>query len=511
MHFFRISVLSKRVTRIAVGLFMVMMLLPSGSAAVWQPGPEWNEPDVIPGRILVTYVPSESVRIKAGQATRRISGFLLSHVEEGVRKRFAARFPGRSFRSILPDTFVGTFNPAIRDLILKALAADPSVRSFEPDRRLTVQPEWGTATPNDPDRPSLWGMDRIGAPAAWAREPAVRSTVRAAVFEDRYDNTHPDLSAQESSVQDNTGPIDPHPTHVAGIIAATGNNGIDVVGAANVELVSIGYPLSNNEFINKISWAVQNQVSVVNMSWKLCGTSCNACDYPPPSPAVQNAFNNASASVVFVAAAGNDSCSTDSNGRVPLPAGYNNVLGISALNTSDHRASFSNYGSYVDLAAPGVSILSTVPFNANTYPGWTQCPAGTGTCRASGTSMASPHVAGSAAAVLAVSPTFDVASIPRLLELTAEDLGTVGRDNDFGYGVVRVDRAVAALADVYAESGTPCGTGTLAAPYCTVADAAANVPPGGIIGLVSGSFPGPVTLSTPATLISVGGTAVLGQ
>jgi hypothetical protein len=125
--------------------------------------------------------------------------------------------------------------------------------------------------------------------------------------------------------------------------------------------------------------------------------------------------------------------------------------------------------------------------------------------------MASPHVAGSAGAVLAIDPGFDVQSIPRLLALTAEDLGTAGRDEDFGEGVVRVDRAVAAIANVYAENRTLCGSGTLANPHCNLGDAINHVPTGGTIGLVRGVFILPTTIVKPITIISVGGTATILQ
>jgi hypothetical protein len=98
------------------------------------------------------------------------------------------------------------------------------------------------------------------------------------------------------------------------------------------------------------------------------------------------------------------------------------------------------------------------------------------------------------------------------LELTAEDIGVSGRDDDFGHGIVRVDRAVDGIADVYAESAVACGVGTILAPYCTFSNALANVPMGGTIGLVRGSsFNESLTITTPVTLISVGGTATIGK
>ena len=540
----------------------------------------WDDWDVIPGTVLIKYKPERAKALRANRAAHNVRGLALGRLEERVETATTAKQLGKAFESLLPDHFVGKFNRAERDRVLKALEADPDVVYFEPDRVRVAKSTWGTATPNDPNINILWGMQRIHAPEVWALQSAARSSIRVAVMEDRYDSGHRDLSAQNSAVQNNSKPIGEHPTHVAGTIAATGNNGTDVAGVANVELVALEIGSRASGFASQVTWAMNNQVRVINMSWKWCGndgqpTPCDRCIYAAPSQTEQDAITAALDSIVFVAAAGNDACQTDSNGRAPLPASYTGVIGVSALTRGDTLASFSNFGPYVDLTAPGEGIWSTIPGNR------------TGVMQ--GTSMAAPHVAGAAAAVLVVAnlqhmqrPTvhkeYDTRSIPRLLALTAEDLGDLGYDTHFGNGVVRVDRAVAAIADVYAEQSVAscrnidvrdektgwstewCGflvsnwelgwcrqhvdpltstawsdgledryvdffkhqcqlsvhcvlpAGTLDVPYCDLATAVEQVPQGGTIGLVRGQpFHTPITITKPATFIAIGGTVSIGQ
>jgi subtilisin family serine protease len=452
------------------------------------------------------------VQIKQQANASGVTGLKLTPIEAPIVSEYVSQHRSPAgFISILPDTFVGEFDPADRQTMLQALTNDPSVLYFEPDRVRVAAFTWGTSTPNDPLLP-LWGMLRIGAPAAWARQSATRANVRAAVMEGgRFDNTHRDLANQNSAVINDTLSVIDHTTHVAGIVAATGNNGLDVAGVANVELVALGVANSGTAFVQAISWAVNNQVHVINMSFKWCGSggcSSGICSYPAPIAAEQTAIDNAQNNIVFVAAAGNDSCTQDSSGNAPIPASYNGVIGVSALTSTltstggtttwvDSLAAFSNFGPFVDLTAPGVNIVSTIT--------------GNGTGAMSGTSMASPHVAGSAAAVLAIRPNYDIRSIPLLLSLTAEDIGAAGRDNNFGDGVVRVDRATAAIADLYANSAQCGATGLLRDPLCDFVASVNGTPAGGTLGLVRGShFAGAQTLTKQMTIVAVGGVVVIG-
>jgi thermitase len=486
-----INTISQRVI-ICIAMSMLMGISVSAQQTVH----DWGEWDVIPGKVLIQYKSGKSEMIKKGTTTSGIEGLSLRQIEESVRSEMKAKSPGKEFISLLPDTFIGTFDPSQRDEVLRSLAADPDVLYYEPDRKRIKNLTWGTATPNDPELSNLWGMQRIGAPAAWQKQSSQRAAIRAAVWEGLYDNTHRDLVSQNSPVQNNGQPLSEHATYVSGILVATGNNGLDVVGVANTELVSLGDSATVSGFAALITWAVNNQVNVINMSWGVCGElGCAKCSYTAPSTTEQNAILGALDYIVFVSSAGNHGCNVDDQGRPPLPVSYVGVIGVSALDSNDNLWASSNYGAYVDLTGPGVDIVSTILGNT--------------VGSASGTSASAPHVAGAAAAVLAVEPSYHVRSISRLLELTAEDIGTSGRDDQFGYGVVRADRAVNAIADVYSESGAPCGTGTLLNPYCTLGASITNVPTGGTIGLVKGSFTAPPEITKKSTIVVVGGTVIL--
>ena len=142
--------------------------------------------------------------------------------------------------------------------------------------------------------------------------------------------------------------------------------------------------------------------------------------------------------VPVIAAAGNDSTSNPS-----YPAAYTGVIAVAATSSNDRKANFSNFGSYIDIAAPGVSILSTV--RTGSYESWP------------GTSMASPIVAGVAALLLEQGPCRTPADIEEVLEASALDLGAAGWDQIFGAGRIQADEALA-------YDTNPCGDGGAETP-----------------------------------------------
>lgn len=512
-----VSPKSKRKIHTAKFIFVVTLL--AFNSAFSQKPINWDDWDVIPGRLLVKFKPETSAQIKETQKIARVSGLTLQPLEQEVETKMRQFAPTKSFVPLLPDTFIGIFDPANRDQVVAALENNSNVIYVEPDRRRIPSVSWGTDEPNDYDGDELWGMRRIGAPEAWRKQSATRAPIRVAVMEERYDDAHQDLTAQHSTVRNNSEPISDHATHVAGTMAATGNNNLDVVGVANVELVSLSWPTSSSTFAQQISWARNNGIQVINMSYKRCGDDginngddCLKCIYPAPSPTEQDAISGALVDIVFVAAAGNDNCNTDAEGDVPTPVGYDGVIGVSAVRlipAADKKPerlefadTFSNFGSYVDMSAPGVGIRSTVSNNR--------------TAVYQGTSMASPHVAGAAAAILAVKNDFDIPSIRILLEITADDSGAAGRDDQFGNGFVRVDRAVSGIADVYVQyRAIPIflDHGTLVAPYRSLDLALNKITDGQTIGLKSNVYENVTfaakTISKPCTIISVGGAATI--
>ncbi len=268
-----------------------------------------------------------------------------------------------------------------------------------------------------------WGVNRIDAERAW--EVTRGAGIKVAVIDTGIDHLHHDLSLNfaggvsfvpgESFTDDNG-----HGTHVAGIIGAR-QDGSGVVGVApNCRLYSVKTLNRSGSgryswIISAITWCVRNRMDVINMS--LGG--------PGPVQALQNACDYAyNRGVVIIAAAGN---SGPANDTVGYPARYDSVMAISSVDQSGNIASSSSRGHQVDLAAPGVQILSALP--GNRYG------------RLSGTSMAAPHVAGTAALVISSHRFTKAPSIRTILLRTADSLGIPGRDDLFGHGMVDAEQA----------------------------------------------------------------------
>ncbi|WP_417441479.1 S8 family serine peptidase [Idiomarina sp.] len=222
----------------------------------------------------------------------------------------------------------------------------------------------------------------------------------------------------------------PHGTHVAGTIAALDNSfGVrGVIGSdPNLHIVKVfnsnGWGYSSS-LVSAIETCADNGADVVNMS--LGGAGSNQTE----ANAMQNLYNQG---VLLVAAAGNDGSAFSSTDPMSYPASYNAVVSVAAVDSSKQLADFSQKNSQVEIAGPGVDVLST-------YPEGTGQQGNYGTM--SGTSMASPHVAGVAALVWSHHPTCSAQEIRSVLNTTAQDLGPTGRDVQFGYGLAQTKDAV---------------------------------------------------------------------
>jgi subtilisin family serine protease len=287
----------------------------------------------------------------------------------------------------------------------------------------------GGTSPPQPAQTLEWGVDRIDADLAWPASTG--AGVNVAVIDTGIDLDHPDLNvikgvdctkgpncAKGGSGDDDNG----HGTHVAGIAAARDNT-IGVVGvapSANLQAVKV---LNQNgsgflsDVIEGIEWSVNNGSDVINMS---LGTSSNL-------QSLHDAVDAANtAGLVVVAAAGNEGDGNPGTNEVSYPAKYSSVIAVSATAQNDSTPVWSSEGAEVEVAAPGVAIRSTV--------------AGGGYDTFSGTSMASPHTAGVVALLLSsgVSP----ADIRTTLRSTADDLGSAGFDNHYGWGLVDAEESV---------------------------------------------------------------------
>ncbi len=335
-----------------------------------------------------------------------------------------ARLPEmRGARRVMEDNAIGfsVFEGAYVDDIIAQLRDVPGIKYIEPDYIATA-----FFTPNDSLFSQQYGPQSIRAPQAWDVQTGSENVI-VAVVDTGVDYTHEDLYGRVirgyDYVNNDTDPMDDqgHGTHCAGIIGATLNNRVGIAGVSQVNIMAVKALDSQGSgyyswISSGIRYAVDNGAKVISMS--LGGPSDSqvmrdACDY---------AWNNG---VLVVAAAGNDY-----GGAVSYPAKYGSVMAVSAIDSSDKLASYSNVGPEIEVCAPGSSILSTYP--GNQYKSM------------SGTSMACPHVAGVAGLVFSENPYLSNVDVRNILCDTAIDLGSYGQDTAFGYGKVNAEGAVLA-------------------------------------------------------------------
>src|SRR4051812_29843038 len=326
--------------------------------------------------------------------------------------------------------------------LARALSRSRLVEYAEVNKILTVN-----ATPNDPLFGDEYGLNNTGqtggtsdadidAPEGWdaAGMGGFPSTggVKVGIVDTGIDQTHPDLAGKTAGCAtpyNSVLPINPgvcataigHCSHVSGTISANTNNGEGVSGVAfNSPIVmckalatAAGTGLTS-DIANCITWVSKQGVKVISMS---LGGGDNAT----LKAAVQRAYNNGNG-VLLVAAAGNDG-----NATLNYPAAYSEVVSVAATDNRDHRASFSNANSDVEIAAPGVDVEST-------YAGGLYMTL-------SGTSMATPHVAGVAAVIADLNPGATAATLRSKLGAAVDDIGPAGRDTSFGFGRVNLCKA----------------------------------------------------------------------
>jgi subtilisin family serine protease len=302
---------------------------------------------------------------------------------------------------------------------LTSRSAGAGVLSAKPAGRVVLEGE-----PNDPMYADQYGMKLMNVAKAWEIEPGKRTTV-VAMIDTGADLTHPDLKdkfvAGYNAVDKGQPPQDDagHGTHTAGIVAAAANNGTGVIGVGGnvsimpVKVLSKGSG-SEAGIADGIIWAADHGANVASMSIGLYQRS------EVLEKALQYALDKG---VTLVASAGNNNAENDPTTAPHLPSTHPGVIEVAATDATNQKARFSNFGKTVSVAAPGVDVLST----------WM----GGGYRKASGTSMACPHVAGLAALVISQNPGMKPADVKKRIEATAQDFGTAGFDPIFGFG--RVD------------------------------------------------------------------------
>ncbi len=302
---------------------------------------------------------------------------------------------------------------------IQGLLKNPRVTSIDPD--LAVQAL-------DTELDNTWGVKHIGAGTVHTEWSNTGSGVKVAIVDSGIDYSHPDLAVaggwnfvgKNADFMDDNG----HGTHVAGTVAAL-KNGFGVVGVAPdaglyaLKVLDAGGGGNYSDVIAALEWCVNNDIQVANHSYGSAGD---------PGSVVKAAFDSSyAAGVLHVGSAGNSGMPNGRGDNVSYPARWNSVMAVAATDQNDSRPRWSSTGPAVEISAPGVNIRSTLP--------------GGGYGLASGTSMASPHVAGVAALVIwagAESP----GEVRDILTSTAKPLGAA---NLYGAGLVDAVAAVAAI------------------------------------------------------------------
>lgn len=382
------------------------------------------------------------------QNLKKAPGVLSSRVPPGGEALAAKSL------DILQRTFVLTFDPH-QDVqnLQEILLRDPNVELAQKNPIYSIQRNL------DPFlvQGDLWGIKKVQAEGAWEKSTKGEGIV-VAVIDTGVDMVHPDLAENiftnineipENGLDDDANgfvddihgwnfvsigndPTDDnnHGTHVSGTIAAVGENGIGVIGVAfksKIMPIKI-FPrngIGSRGAVESIVYATDMGADVINTSWG----SRTTCD---ESNVLFHALNYAYGRGVTVVSAAMNENEDVANFS---PVGCPNVIAVSATDSSDGKASFSNWGSRIDVAAPGVGIYSSI-ISGHQYG------------LMSGTSMAAPHVSGLAALILAQFPTYTNNQVRQLIRSSADDIGARGIDPYFGFGRINAARALGAPSPV---------------------------------------------------------------
>jgi subtilisin family serine protease len=422
-----------------------------------------DRPTWVPGHLVVRFRRDVVRRLApvgphpAAATLRRLAAALPEEVVKPVeyltrnlglrsmRPLFVAARPVRAPRGLadLGRTLASSGHEALRETLagyclldvgergvkaaIRALSASRAVALVEP-----VPNRWLCATPSDPLLNLQWGLRAI----RWfnAKLPSAAG-VRVSVFDSGVDEKHPDLEGvvrayrrDGSSARDHAG----HGTHVVGIIAALVNNKIGIAGVANPQ-ISMWKVFDDRDRFDDALWfeglgeCLVDGTQVINLS--LGGEG--------KSQAEVDVFRELMRSgVVVCAAMGNE---YEEGNPVEYPAAFAGVVSVGATDETGRRAPFSNTGRHIDVVAPGVNVLSTLPTKPTwdgekEYASW------------AGTSMATPYVAGLAALLRAKHPTWTGKQVADRLRKTARKLAAMKKKaftRDYGYGLVDVAKALA--------------------------------------------------------------------
>jgi len=409
-----------------------------------------HRPEFVPGEALVRFKPGRAVegRINLTIGRKELS---TTPTDDGSAQQVPVEIDRFDGSDLVDGLRIARMAPDDTLQSVAALASRNDVIYAEPNylRHLELLPNDPCFPANGPTPPcqnnSLYAMNLIGAPQAWDITQGDRNIV-VAVIDEGIDRTHTDLQANiwtnpsPGSItgisgdvngydfRDNTGNIiaEPHATHVAGTVGAVGDNNQGVVGVNwRVSLMSLRFisdaagsgtsadALKAYNYVKQMKdlWGSSNHQKGANI--RVVNASYGGGGYSQAESDAINAMGQAG--VLFVAAAGNET--SDSDVHPHYPSGYSlpNVISVAATTSADSLASFSNFGTHsVLMGAPGSSILSTLP--NNNYG------------NLSGTSMASPQVAGAAALLCAANSNVSVNQLRALLAFNGDAIaGLQGR------------------------------------------------------------------------------------
>ena len=384
--------------------------------------------EVIPGEVIVTF--------RAGRAV------------ESTRVRGLATVADLGAGVSGAPTLLSTNGRPV-DQVIAELEADPSVLAVEPNYRVRLADDGAVAVAvNDPKTGDQYSLDAMRVREAWSLVDGTSSIV--AVLDTGVMASHPDLVGRVLKGYDfvnndgHAGDDNGHGTWVAGIIAAKANNGYGIAGVAPaarilpVKIMNGSGTGSTADLLAAIRWSADNGADVINMS--VGGF--------PYSQMMQDAVTYAwSKGAVLVGAAGNNR-----REETYYPASFDHVISVSATQVNDEFSNWSSYGPKVDVSAPGSSVLTTNCYTCTyaDHDSW-----GSHTF-ISGTSFATPNVAGVVALIQARYPGDSPSQVVGRLYGTVDDLGYKGWDKRYGRGRVNALRALGGSA---AAAPRPRGDG----------------------------------------------------
>ncbi|MDO5310595.1 MAG: S8 family serine peptidase [Clostridia bacterium] len=312
------------------------------------------------------------------------------------------------------------------------------VEYVEPNYKIELLDEY----PNDPFFSSQWNMSLVNAPYAWSRG-FFGSGVKVAVFDSGIDTDHPDLVgriklAKDYTHNDNAEDVKGHGTMVSGIIGAAINNGVGVAGLSQADIYSFKiihngssneYDASSEVLFQAMHDAVKSYgCSIMNLS--LGFTSETGSFSPKDVKAFNDAVNEVyKEGAIVIAASGNDA---NKGNPITYPAACDNVISVGAVDKNKNIAPYSTYNNMVDVVAAGGASGGGVVSTA----------IGGDYASGRGTSFAAPQVSAAAAIVKGIRPDLTYEKMNSLLKYSAEDLGEVGHDEYYGWGLLNMEKLI---------------------------------------------------------------------